>query len=104
MTIINPHKNKKSILSPLVIMLGLIVIALGGVYVFEYNRLVNLNYDIPKVKREIQETMVNSSDLRTKLDEITSPAKLKAIAQERNLIKEEKPHYFDLKNPLAQLR
>lgn len=104
MTVINPHKDKKNIISPAILILGVILIALGVIYVFEYNRLVNLSYDIPKVKKEIQEMVVKNSDLRINLDQIISPAQLQVVAQERNLIKEEKPYYFDLKNPLAQLR
>ena len=80
------------------------MLALGGIYVLEYNRLVSLNYDIPQAKERVQVAVAENSDLRKNLYEITSPDKLKSIAQQNNLIEEEKPSYFNLENPLAQLR
>ena len=105
MTVINPNKNyRRKIFCPTILILVIIMLALGGIYVLEYNRLVSLNYDIPQVKERIQLAVAENSDLRKNLYEITSPDKLKSIAQQNNLIEEEKPSYFNLENPLAQLR
>ena len=104
MTVINPNQNKKKIFCPSILILVFVIIVLGGVYISEYNRLVNLNYDIPKAKDAVRSGITENSDLRKNLYEITSPVNLKSIAQQRNLIEEEKPSYFNLENPLAQLR
>lgn len=105
MTVINPDKqNKKKIFCPIILVLVLVILGLGGLYISEYNRLVDLNYDIPKTKDAIQSVIAENSDLRKNLYELASPANLKSLAQQNNLIEEEKPAYFNLENPLAQLR
>ena len=52
MTVINPNQNKKKIFCPGILILVFVIIVLGGVYISEYNRLVNLNYDISIEKDE----------------------------------------------------
>jgi len=104
MTVINPNKNKRKIFPPAISALISVIIILGGVYVFEYNRLVDLEYDIPQAKEKVQSVTAENSDLRKNIYDITSPDRLKSIAQQNNLVVEEKPSYFNLENPLAQLR
>lgn len=95
MTIIKPHKTN-NYLRFLFLIFALGALG-GGIYIFEYNSLVNIKNQIESAKKEIVELQIQNADLKNNLYQILDTAKLENLALEKQLVLEKNPEYFNTK-------
>jgi len=75
----------------------------GGIYIFEYNSLVNIKNQIESAKKEIVDLQVQNADLKNNLYQILNPSKLQSLALEKQLVLEKNPEYFNTKQWVSDL-
>lgn len=94
MTIIKLNK-KRGYLFFLASLAGALVF--GGIFaIFEYNGLVDARDGIDSLKKEIKNEEELKIGLANDLFTATNPVSLSLIAEEKNLILEKKPEYFEI--------
>jgi len=96
MTIIKPQKNNWHSKFFLLVFL---LLFLGAVfYIKEYNQLANGRYELENLKKVIAQLEEKNNDLKNELFKFTDPKRLSDLAQEKALVLERHPQYFNL-NP-----
>ncbi len=91
MTIIQPAKNKNKI-SFLILLI--VIFLMAGVYIYEYNRMVGLNYRVSSLEKSISSYQNLNSDLKSQYYQLTDPAHLEELAKENGLILDQQPQYL----------
>lgn len=93
MTIIQPSKNK---IKTSLFFLIIAIFFLAGFYIYGYNRLVTLNYQIKLLEKKIVENQTLNADLKSQLYQLTAVARLEELAKEKGLVLEQQPQYIGL--------
>lgn len=94
MTIIKPnHKFKHA---KFLGFLCVILIVMGGIYVFEYNSLVNVRYSLRKAKTTIKSAEQDNNNLKNQIFNITDPEKMIFSASLHSLVLEQNPEYLSV--------
>ena len=91
MTIIQPSKNKNK---KGLFLLMIIIFLLAGFYIYGYNRLVTLNYQVQTLEKTLAEAQTLNTDLKSQLYQLTAAVQLKDLAKEKGLILEQQPQYI----------
>lgn len=91
MTIIQPAKNKNKI-SPIIFLIAIFLIA--GFYIYEYNRLVSLNYRLRTLEKTLADSRVVNSELKSQFYQLINPARLEELAEREGLVLEQQPQYL----------
>lgn len=92
MTIIKP-KEYSGYLSFLAIVFS-VVLALGIFYIFEYNSLVDIRFEIRSLKEKIAENQALNADLKHSLYKITEPEGFRELARQEGLVLEKNPKFL----------
>jgi len=69
---------------------------MAGFYIYEYNQMVGLNYQMKSLKEAIIDYQSQNSDLKSQYYQLTNPAVLEKIAKENGLILEQQPQYLGI--------
>jgi len=93
MTIIQPAKNKNKI-SFLILLI--IIFLMAGFYIYEYNRVVSLNYQVSFLKKSIDSYQKLNSEQKSQYYQLTDPARLEELAKENGLILDQQPQYLGI--------
>lgn len=93
MTIIQPSKNK---IKKSLFFLIIVIFFLAGFYIYEYNHLVTLNYQVRLLEKSLTENQTLNSDLKSQLYQLTTAARLEDLAKEKELVLEQQPQYIGL--------
>lgn len=91
MTIIQPAKNKIR-MSFLVLLI--VIFLMAGFYIYEYNRVVGLNYQVSSLSKTIDEYQKTNSEQKNQYYQLTDPARLEQLAKENGLILDQQPQYL----------
>lgn len=91
MTIIQPAKNKNK-LSPIILLI--VIFLMAGFYIYEYNRVVVLNYRVQSMESAMAGDEANNSDLKSQFYKLIDSARLEKLAKEDGLILEQHPQYL----------
>ena len=92
MTIIKPDRDQSYLF--FLVLLGVLVLAGGLFYIFQYNAVVSARHQLKELKSGIVEAEIASADLKNSLYQIIDPANLEALASENNLVLEQQPEYL----------
>lgn len=92
MTILRPHKHRD--LARFFAILFGILLAGGGVYIFEYNAFVGARQELTRLRGALAEAQSANADLKNQLYEAIDPAHLKPLAVARGLVLERQPAYL----------
>lgn len=96
MTIIKPHMH-----SSLKLFLAVLFILLlgGGIwFVYEYNAVAAMRYEMKEIQKEIVGAEVINAELKNTLLTSLDPTKLEMLAQEKGLMLEQNPRYVVVGN------
>lgn len=93
MTIIQPAKNKNKI-SPIILLI--IIFLMAGFYIYEYNRVVSLNYRVQSLEKTIVAYQAHNSDLKSQFYKLIDPVRLEELAKEKGLILDQQPQYLGI--------
>ncbi len=93
MTIIKSSPKKYNWL----IFLGILLL-LGELYIYQYNQLVSLHYQIKNLENELASLKSINLGLQKELYQVTSPSNLEKIAKQQGLILESSPKYLSASN------
>lgn len=93
MTIIQPSKNK---IKTSLFFLIIIIFFLAGFYIYEYNRLVTLNYRVQSLEKTLAKNQVFNSDLKSQLHQLVDVVRLEELAKGKGLVLEQQPQYIGL--------
>lgn len=93
MTIIQPSKNK---IKTSLFFLIIVIFFLAGFYIYEYNRLVTLNYRVQSLEKTLTENQALNADRKSQLYQLTAAARLEDLAKEKGLVLEQQPQYIGL--------
>ncbi len=91
MTIIQPSKNKNK-LSPIII--SIVIFLMAGFYIYEYNRVVGLNYRVQSLSKAIVSNETHNSDLKSQFYKLIDSASLEKLAEENSLVLDQHPQYL----------
>lgn len=67
---------------------------MAGFYIYEYNRVVSLNYRVSSLEKSISSYQNLNSDLKSQYYQLTDPARLEELAKENGLILDQQPQYL----------
>ena len=71
------------------------ILLFGGlVYIFQYNALVDIRFEIDSLEGKIVELEAVNADLKNDLYRVTEPERLQTLAKENNLILEKNPKFL----------
>lgn len=92
MTIIGPNKNKDIVKFTFLI---LFVLFFGGIfYIFEYNNLVDMRYEIQNLKQKTVKLETINTDLKNALYQHLNSENPQELTLNNNLALEKKPKYI----------
>ncbi len=92
MTIIKPSEYG-SCIKFLALVFGVLLVG-GIIYIFQYNALVDIRFEIRSLKDRIVELEAVNADLKNNLYKMTEPEKLQSFAEENGLILEKNPKFL----------
>ena len=92
MTIIRPSHQKTYL--RFIALLVFLVVAGGGIYIYEYNTFVDTRHKLDTVKLSIFDTEKSVAQLKERLYGQIDPVKLKIFADDNNLVLERNPRYL----------
>lgn len=102
MTIISPNKNKDIIKFTALV---LFILFFGGIfYIFEYNNLVDIRYEIQALKKKTVEFEAVNTDLKNALYQRLNFEDPQELVLNNNLTLEKKPKYIFSPSPFGGLR
>ena len=93
MTIIQPAKNKNK-MSFLVLLI--VIFLMAGFYIYEYNHVVGLDYQVSSLEKSIAEYQRINSEKKSQYYQLTDPARLEELAKENGLILDQQPQYLGI--------
>ena len=98
MTLIQP--NQKSFIHAL--LFSFIVILIFGAFalIFLYNRSVNLEHSLLRAEGELWKLQAARAEMQDKIFALSSDANLRKLSEERNLVKDNNPHYLEVAQPV----
>lgn len=92
MTIIKPKEKMNNV--KFVLFLAILIILGGVVYIFEYNELVEMRYQVKALKQKIEQIELKNIELKNETYSITDPKVLMSLVSTFSLIEEKKPKYL----------
>lgn len=98
MTLIQPNKNNAFIINRILILLVAALFIAAVWLVVLYNRLVNIDHSISRMKSEIQSGEARSAELKGQVLTLLDGASLGDFAGARGLVQEKKPQYITIQD------
>lgn len=92
MTILQPRKNRT--IHKFLSVLFVLMIIVGGIYIFEYGTLADYRHQIILLKQDLIRFQVQNTDLRGQLYAKIDPTALESFAIKEGFILEKKPSYL----------
>ncbi len=96
MTIIKPHKSR-SFKGFLALLFAVLAMG-GGLYIYEYNALVNTRSELLTLKAALPEAQAANAGLKNQFYTMLDPGQLQTLGQKDGLTLDKKPQYLKL-NP-----
>jgi len=91
MTIIQPQKNKNK---TGLFLLMIIIFLAAGFYIYEYNRLVGLKYQVQVLEKNLTEAQAANADFKSQFYQLQTANNLENLVKEKGLVKEAQPLYI----------
>ncbi len=91
MTIIQPAKNKNKLS---VILLLIVIFFMAGFYIYEYNHMVGLKYQVQFLEKSLVDYQNQNSNFKSQYYQLVGPTRLEELAKENGLILEQRPQYL----------
>ena len=67
---------------------------MAGFYIYEYNRVVGLDYRASSLEKSIAEYQRINAEKKSQYYKLTDPARLEELAKENGLILDQQPQYL----------
>lgn len=91
MTIIQPAKNKNKLS---LILLLIVIFFMAGFYIYEYNHMVGLKYQVQSLEKSLVDYQGQNSNLKSQYYQLIDPTRLEESAKENGLILDQRPQYL----------
>ncbi len=92
MTIIKPSKDKSNVVFIILALCALLIG--GGVYIYEYNSLVESRDTIERIEERVVLAEVENAEQKEAVYTLSDPTRLESFAKEHNLVLERKPEFL----------
>ncbi len=91
MTIIQPAKNKNKLS---LILLLIVIFFMAGFYIYEYNHMVGLKYQVQSLDKSIVDYQTQNSNFKSQYYQLVDPPRLEGFAKEKGLVMDQRPKYL----------
>lgn len=67
---------------------------MAGFYIYEYNHMVGLKYQVQSLEKSLADYQNQNSNLKSQYYQLIDPTRLEELAKENGLIMDQRPQYL----------